>query len=236
MIRKTINKGESWEAILSIQNFIYLFSDIFYVDTMRGWVVGQENGTNTYSILHTADGGETWDEQSIEEPYEAIAINCVCFVNDTIGWIGTTGEYYSSIFHTCDGGENWLLQQEFESPVYDIHMLNQDTGWAVGGDFVYYINTGGVTINEPPLEIFDVIINPNPTKGIIVLDFQDQLPANEYELEITSISGTPVLKKIINNKDYTIDISKQPCGMYFISIKCRTNNKNRSLTKKIIKL
>ncbi len=91
MIRKTINLGESWETILSVPNFPYLFSSIYFSNTMQGWVVGQTNASNTYLVLHTEDGGETWEEQTLPElnwygnPREASIIYSIQFVNDTLG-------------------------------------------------------------------------------------------------------------------------------------------------------
>ena len=141
-IVKTVNSGYTWEIIYISQNSFYVPYDIWFKDELTGWAVGKKSSLSTYLILYTEDGGETWSEQTIENISPPSSIHCIYFVNDTTGWIGTSKQYYpygesiGEIYFTNNGGQNWNLQQEFVDPIYDIHMLNKDTGWAVGGSYV----------------------------------------------------------------------------------------------------
>jgi len=235
----TYDQGNNWNPQYSITNAFYIIYDIFFFNSMNGWAVGQKSSLNTYLILHTIDGGEIWEEQMLEGYSGVTMINCVYFVNDTTGWIGIgeaeTSNPYGAIFFTNDGGVNWQLQQEFESAMLDIQMINQDTGWAVGGDFVYHITNATVNIKEKPMINFAIKIIPNPTNGIISLDFPKQLPINEYEVKITSITGKLCFHRA-KEIDNHLDLSFLQNGVYFLTIQYKSSNQIYSLTKKIVKL
>lgn len=237
-IKKTTDGGENWLTLDSISSMYLEYEDVFFIDSLKGWLVGKNY--YDYLLMFTDNGGENWEEQTIEEPPEVTIINCVYFINDTIGWIGV-GEAqtiypYGAIYCTNDGGDNWQLQQEFESAILDIQMLNQDTGWAVGGDFAYHITNATVNIKEKSLTNFDIKITPNPTNGIISLYFSGQFPVDGYKVVLTSITGNPVLTTHLNNQSDLLAISSLPSGIYFITINYTLGHQNYSLNKKIVKL
>ncbi len=73
----------------------------------RGWVVGSVSRHDRVidSILvHTDDGGETWQRQRAPSRLELIHID---FVNDKRGWIVGNG---GTILNTRDGGDSWTSQ------------------------------------------------------------------------------------------------------------------------------
>jgi photosystem II stability/assembly factor-like uncharacterized protein len=96
--------------------------DLYFVDHETGWAVG-EAGT----ILHTDDGGNTWQVQaSGTRSY----LNAVHFTNRQTGWAaGTNGV----LLHTADAGHNWTLHL-LSSNVYlvDVYFLNHQIGWVLG--------------------------------------------------------------------------------------------------------
>lgn len=71
---------------------------------MRGkhvWVAGTP-GTR---ILHSADGGQTWELQSTGQ---TLPIHALWFANDRLGWaVGDLG----TILATVDGGKSWRVQR-----------------------------------------------------------------------------------------------------------------------------
>lgn len=238
-IKKTIDQGISWDTQYSTTQY-YGVSNFNFIDILNGWAVGGKGSLNTYLILKTTDSGENWEEQSIAGTPEPSRINCVYFVNDTIGWIGVgeaeTFDPYGAIYFTNDGGENWLLQQNFESAILDIQMLNQDTGWAVGGDFIYNTTNGtlivGIEEESKEQDFFTII--PNPTNGIFTINTNNKLSIINYQL--TDITGKEILNLTRRQVPLQIDISSQPSGVYFITFQYYINNKINFLTKKIIKL
>lgn len=72
-----------------------------------GWIVG-DGGT----ILHTADGGESWERQHTEIPY---ILNAISFVNDEIGFAVGSAE---TLLQTVNGGRTWAsIPVEESAPV-----------------------------------------------------------------------------------------------------------------------
>jgi len=191
-IVKTINKGETWESIYLTQNTFYAIYDLFFFDTITGWAVGGKPSMQ-YLLMHTDNGGETWEEHTIESTYDLYSINCICFVNDSTGWIGGAVELgYGIIYFTNNSGENWHLQQMFYEPILDIQMLNSDTGWAVGGGYIYHTTNGDSiyveNVNENKLIKNLFTFFPNPTNGIITIKTPHSL-TGKCQLMISGLYG-----------------------------------------------
>lgn len=96
------------------------------------------------TIIRTTDGGKTWHLQS-EVPSKNQDLNAINFVDKNVGWIvGDSG----TILKTVDGGKSWVsLQSGTSKRLADVHFVNPDTGWAVGGFYVEdHINEGGAIL------------------------------------------------------------------------------------------
>ena len=75
------------------------FSDIAFTDDLNhGWLVG-----NKATLFETTDGGNTWQEKTIDLGDEKVTFTGVSF-NDQEGWI--VGKP-SVLLHTKDGGQTW---------------------------------------------------------------------------------------------------------------------------------
>lgn len=97
-----------------------LFS-VSFGSVKHGWAVGRWG-----SVLHTADGGRTWEKQNSGVNY---TLSSVSFVDEKNGWaVGDQG----TILHTADGGKTWEKQK---SPVTYFLMgtafATKDKGWIV---------------------------------------------------------------------------------------------------------
>jgi photosystem II stability/assembly factor-like uncharacterized protein len=110
------------------QTWKYLAS-VDFVDTQNGWAVG-EDGT----ILHTEDGGESWESQHSGTREN---LSKVKFVDTLRGWasaLGNTG----SVLRTKNGGKTWLTSYVKFSPlqtgasINSVFFLNANEGWACG--------------------------------------------------------------------------------------------------------
>ncbi len=126
--------------------------DVTFVDSNRGWIVG--DGTR---IKFTLDGGMTWDPvvvasigstPEIWHPLRAVLVRETGVLNNVEGWAAGEG---GIVLKTTDpDGQTWadtgarILDKRAElgdpSPtgmpalLYDIFMIDQDEGWAVGED------------------------------------------------------------------------------------------------------
>jgi len=100
-------------------------NEIFFVDTQRGWVVGDE------IILGTTDGGETWIVQDSSDVF----FRSVFFTNQNHGWaVGFVPDQTEGvIYQTTDGGLNWQVQDSTERDLHDIYFADADTGFICGG-------------------------------------------------------------------------------------------------------
>ncbi len=139
VIARTRDRGnpESWEIVRRDTTFD--FYDVFFVDTLTGWVVGGDDRNFRAVVLHTTDGGTTWVEQNL--PVEARFLRSVKFVDRFRGWAcGRNG----TIIHTSDGGNTWVRQYSgAESTLFDIDFADSLRGMAAGNSVVVVTTDGG---------------------------------------------------------------------------------------------
>jgi len=92
------------------------------VGETRIWIAG-DHGT----IVHSPDGGETWQTQSAGLKLDIYDID---FVDSEFGWaVGDVG----FVMTTTDGGKSWSrrnLRTDFR--LLDVHFADRSNGWIVG--------------------------------------------------------------------------------------------------------
>ncbi|MEO0078174.1 MAG: YCF48-related protein [candidate division WOR-3 bacterium] len=111
LLLKTTNGGTTWQN-LSFGSDCYSCEDIWFADSLNGWLVGQNSSINPF-IQHTTDGGATWSLQSAPIPSGNGPVSSVCFPTPTTGWAVVSSIYQSpsgTILHTTDGGTTWTAQ------------------------------------------------------------------------------------------------------------------------------
>ncbi|MCX6233165.1 MAG: YCF48-related protein [Bacteroidetes bacterium] len=119
----TNNGGETWNhSYGTLEEPLY---SVYFTDQNNGWAVGSK-----LLILHTDDGGYSWDQQHIIT--NPLLLTSVCFNDSNNGIaVGDNG----MIFFTNDGGQNWGEQsEEFEINLHSIHYVNSQKAIAVGRD------------------------------------------------------------------------------------------------------
>jgi photosystem II stability/assembly factor-like uncharacterized protein len=146
---KTTSGGESWEidyfqpslegvredvALAIVDPILY---DVHFLDSQMGWMVGEFG-----MILHTTDGGATWQEQQnsllgqggVLDAFEMPSFFSVHFINPQEGVAVGLDE---KIALTVDGGQKWTFAPEDPSiflpePLYNLHLFADGNGWVVG--------------------------------------------------------------------------------------------------------
>lgn len=101
-----------------------LFDDLFSVSfpsEKEGWACGRWG-----AVLHTGDGGKTWERQRTETDFTLSSIH---FTDPRRGWaVGDMG----TILSTSDGGKTWVKQK---SPVpfflMGVYFASPSKGWIV---------------------------------------------------------------------------------------------------------
>jgi len=109
-----------------------------FVTRDEGWVVG-----NHYDvIMHTADGGASWDVQRYR-PTAGEYLGAVQFVDDKTG-VAVGGEE-GKVLRTTDGGASWReLDAPADYPLTGVSFASATEGWACGyGSCVDYSTDGG---------------------------------------------------------------------------------------------
>jgi len=116
---RTTNGGRTWTR--QDPGVVEALNAVCFVNADSGWAVGAG------VIVHTDDGGETWDDQ-----YAWISdasLRDVTFVDDKVGFLcGTDGE----LRKTTDGGETWDFVQGVytKETLSSLFMLDKKIGWA----------------------------------------------------------------------------------------------------------
>jgi photosystem II stability/assembly factor-like uncharacterized protein len=119
---KTDNGGRTWQDMPIPQIGPVFLKDIYFIDTLIGWAVGNNGG-----IIKTLDGGNFWQVQRYGGFNDLFAIQ---FINTQIGW--AVGK--SEILKTTDGGTTWQTQEvpSIASYLLDIQMLSETNGFICG--------------------------------------------------------------------------------------------------------
>lgn len=103
----THDGGTTWESQESGSTGV--LRSISFIDTENGWIAGHASATwyggeHPGFILHTSDGGATWEELFVIDDYCLVD---VFFTDDSNGWalgnMWPTGHGHI-ILHTNDGG------------------------------------------------------------------------------------------------------------------------------------
>jgi photosystem II stability/assembly factor-like uncharacterized protein len=108
-------------------------SGVWFTDKASGWAVG-DAGT----ILHTTDGGSTWQVQASHTSANLYAVQ---FVDAKNGWV--VGDH-GLILHTSNGGKTWKLQRSRAgSAFFAVSFIDGKTGLAVGDNGLVAKTTNG---------------------------------------------------------------------------------------------
>jgi len=114
----TADDGATWELITP-PDALHIQA-VHFFDASHGWVAMSEPGTDgipIYSIAITRDGGETWDQSTLNlfDQGDVSAVSNEVYLNfldESVGWLmikRATGSNFDqgSLFGTVDGGETW---------------------------------------------------------------------------------------------------------------------------------
>jgi photosystem II stability/assembly factor-like uncharacterized protein len=139
-IYRTTNGGENWGVIYSDSLPIW---DIYFLNDSLGWAVGGEYWSKGL-ILKTTDKGNSWQRMLLPINNYCAAIK---MSNDSVGFI--VGGDPMKIWKTENGGNYWdlVLQDYSSSNQYDISLINDSIGFAVGSK-LFKTSDGGVNWEE----------------------------------------------------------------------------------------
>ncbi len=216
IVHNTTDGGNTWNAQGIGGSWI---SSVFFLDTLRGWAVGDEG-----FIGKTVDGGKDW-LGSYVGPYLR-QYTSVFFADTSNGWAAISS---GGIIHTTDGGNSWIIQRSDTSgyPVINsLYILNKNNGWAVGNGIVLHTTNGGVTAIDNPSpqpSAFRLFQNyPNPFNPTTIIQYA--IGNRQYvTLKIYDMLGREVASLVNANKqsgNYSISFnaSNLASGVYFYKL------------------
>lgn len=134
-ILATSNGGASWQA--QTNGTTRQLESVHFVNATTGWAVGgyrsqflHDNTRAEGLIIHTTDGGATWQTQMRSKESSLYSVH---FVNVTTGWVvGDNG----TILVTSNRGVTWQMQESKTTSWFKaVYFVNMTTGWAVGFDY-----------------------------------------------------------------------------------------------------
>jgi len=154
LILHTEDGGNNWvvQNWSGSGNVYSILRKVQFIDLYNGWICGEAviNGTEYGVVLHTTNGGKSWNIQfTWEGIYEYQELYAIYFINATHGWVG--GEV-KTLFYTVDGGLNWIKKDLPQPPwlgtvIFDIKFVDQNNGFMSGGEGIWHTNDGGQTWN-----------------------------------------------------------------------------------------
>jgi photosystem II stability/assembly factor-like uncharacterized protein len=117
-----------------------ILEDVDFINAAHGWVVGS-NGSAGFgggTILHTNNGGDTWELQFYNQSY---SIRHIDVVDENHAWATAPG----GLYYTTDGGQTWNFSRVVKgtSRTSTVEFINHTHGWtAVQGDLYQTLNKG----------------------------------------------------------------------------------------------
>lgn len=165
----TKDSGATWEREGNATTIPdVMINDVRAVTATDAWAVGGsavEGNSSSYGvILHTVDGGTTWQREGNVSTLPDTEFAGVSAVDTQTAWtVGTTGVIYK----TVDGGAHWTEQAEgqFTGVFFQmVSAVDAEHAWAVGGfgttgsGVVIIKTTDGETWQQTDTGIFQDVI------------------------------------------------------------------------------
>ena len=257
-ILKTVDGGNTWESKPYNLQHTEGMGSVFFIDNQRGWVAGG----NVRCIIHTTDGGDSWQVQSgCSNLISGFVLTDIYFVNDSVGWtIGNSAGSTAYLSYTTNGGKNWEHYSEYiEQFIYSdqlrIHFVGQHHGWITGGRNTIIRTTNGGGLSEyltsvnPQLRqrqsqtpsAFNMRISPAKS-GIsnisYTLNTESMLSISVYNLKGKKIASKPNSLRSAGEHSFSF---KAPKGFYIVEAKVQDKSgmgerdaKHRVFTERVL--
>ena len=121
-----------------------------------GWAIGND-AAGAAAIVHTADGGLTWEAQGNSAVWTGMSGNDISAVDDQTAWAAlgsTAGAPSGAILHTTDGGAHWVPQAipaGLTGGIKGVKGISRTEAWAASlYGTVLHTTDGGATWNVVP--------------------------------------------------------------------------------------
>ncbi len=118
-----------------------------------GWAIGTRTQDGSAVIVHTANGGSSWEAQGDTSLWTGHDGNDISAVDSQTAWAALGGEE-GLIVHTTNGGVTWDIQdlpEAMPGGAKGIKGINRDEAWAVGirGPVMHTLDGGQTWVVVP---------------------------------------------------------------------------------------
>lgn len=223
-------------TILKLQNNIWSpvnapvnvnFNSVCFKDSMIGFIASDHG-----FILKSTDAGVTWN---VALSGADVHFKNLWVEHDTVWAVANEGIIYTSL----NDGLTWNRYNIGEmSNLNSISYVNK-TGFIVGenGLLRKFNNPVFVPVVDQTKDInanSTLHYFPNPTNNVVNIEFKNQDP-NNILIKVIDIQGRLVAEKetinLNNSGYYTLDLSAEPEGIYFITIIANSNYQSFKIIK-----
>ncbi|MCB9291758.1 MAG: hypothetical protein H6559_01295 [Lewinellaceae bacterium] len=175
---QTVDGGDTWQYNTEL-GLIHEILAMQFISGEKGWLLGRPNDPNAAStmvkyLLHTADGGQTWQEQLNANASRQLG-RWMFFLNDSLGWLVGYSSGLPALYMTTDGGQSWDSTLNFPAnSIRWVQFVDDSTGWlsipSASNPGMLYSSDGGLgwqqqQINFPPFDYMGKLAMLNDTIG-----------------------------------------------------------------------
>ncbi|KAF0200491.1 MAG: hypothetical protein FD170_3456 [Bacteroidetes bacterium] len=140
-----INNGED--------TIVANFQGMCFINDNEGWISTYHPWYDSAAILHTTDGGGSWEVQMVEYPVVAIEM-----LSATEGYAAAN---LGMIYHTSNGGDTW----EFHGSTFALSLADMD--FPPGSDTGYVCGQNGAVFRITPEGIEEMFLGTISNKDAI---------------------------------------------------------------------
>ena len=206
-IMKTTDGGNSFQGLYTGSNTE--FSSIIYTDINTGFACSTTDPTK---IIKTTNGGLNWEEQIMNIDQGLYAIK---FTDANNGYVVGGFPDASIILKTDDGGKHWVNDNSpSQEPLFDIFMLSDNYGFAVGRNGT--ILRLGEAVSTDEVEFIEMEIYPNPTKDFLTITATTENSV-KMNYSLIDLMGTEINKGNIFQSE-RINMQDLNSGMYILRL------------------
>jgi len=207
------NSGSTWATATS--GLPTNIADVKIVGT--NFLVATASG-----VYISTNSGSTWTITNL-----TISTNCIYQIGSTL-FAGCNG----GVYYSTNGGNTWIASNTGLTNM-TVYSLTSNATYIFAGTTGYVfrrpLSDFGLTtsvLNQNNMTA-DITLAPNPNNGIFTIS---QNNTTKTEIEIHNIVGELIYTTTTTMSQTTIDLSRQPKGIYFV----RTTDTNKSVTNKKI--
>jgi photosystem II stability/assembly factor-like uncharacterized protein len=234
-VMRSINKGRNWTAFSTGIPSTWSIASVAFKDARNGMLAGVDLTTDVYrGIAKTNDGGVTWQivpQSAISSsfPYRPTLTTIpnkdektyLFSLENALGTVATS-------ILTLDDGNSWQGIDKNIHSYAATEFISPQIGW-VGNGYVNNASNPAAMFKwddnglfTPTAEQYDntfFSINPNPTREVLNLQFENANNLEAFNAHITDVAGKVVFKT--NTSDKQLKINHLPDGIYFLTVKTK---------------